>query len=66
MTEPLLIEDRAAVRLLTMNRPEKLNALNHALSQALYDAVIAAERDGAVAAVVLTGAGRGFRTKAHK
>ncbi len=60
MTEPLLIEDRAAIRLLTMNRPEKLNALNHALSQALYDALVAAERDTAIAAVVLTGAGRAF------
>jgi len=54
MPEPLLIDDRAAVRILTMNRPEKLNALNQALSQALYDALVAAERDPAIAAVVLT------------
>jgi enoyl-CoA hydratase/carnithine racemase len=62
--EPLLIEDRAvtggAVRVLTMNRPDKLNALNHALSQGLFDALAAAERDDAVGAIVLTGAGRAF------
>jgi enoyl-CoA hydratase/carnithine racemase len=62
--ESLLIEDKqaagGAVRVLTMNRPEKLNALNHALSQGLYDALWAAEADEAVAAVVLTGAGRAF------
>jgi enoyl-CoA hydratase/carnithine racemase len=62
--EPLLIEDKhaagGAVRVLTMNRPDKLNALNHALSQALYDALWAADSDDAVAAIVLTGAGRAF------
>jgi enoyl-CoA hydratase/carnithine racemase len=62
--EPLLIEDRpaagGAVRVLTMNRPDKLNALNHALSQALYDALWAADTDDAVAAIVLIGAGRAF------
>jgi enoyl-CoA hydratase/carnithine racemase len=60
MTEPLLIEDRGAVRVLTMNRPDKLNALNHALSQGLYDALSTAERDASIAAIVLTGAGRAF------
>jgi enoyl-CoA hydratase/carnithine racemase len=62
--EPLLIENKhaagGAVRVLTMNRPDKLNALNHALSQALYDALWATDRDDAVAAIVLTGAGRAF------
>jgi len=33
----LLVEDRGAVRILTMNRPEKRNALNTALTQALLD-----------------------------
>jgi enoyl-CoA hydratase/carnithine racemase len=60
MSEPLQIEDRDAVRLLTMNRPEKLNALNHGLSERLYDALWAAERDAAIGAIVLTGAGRAF------
>jgi enoyl-CoA hydratase/carnithine racemase len=56
----LLVEDRGAVRLLTMNRPEKRNALNSALTQGLLDALHAADADESVAAVVLTGAGQGF------
>lgn len=56
----LLIEDRAAVRVLTMNRPDKRNALNNALTQALLDALHAADRDPAVKAVVLAGAGQAF------
>jgi enoyl-CoA hydratase/carnithine racemase len=56
----LLIENHGAVRLLTMNRPEKRNALNTALSQALLDGLRAAEADEGVRSVVLTGAGRAF------
>jgi enoyl-CoA hydratase/carnithine racemase len=56
----LLIEDRGAVRLLTMNRPEKRNALNTELTRALLEALRAADADEAVGAVVLTGAGQGF------
>jgi enoyl-CoA hydratase/carnithine racemase len=58
--EVLLVEDRGAVRLLTMNRPEKRNALNSELTQALLDALRAADADESVGAVVLTGAGPGF------
>ena len=56
----LLVEDRGAVRILTMNRPEKRNALNTALTRALLDGLRAADAADAVAAVVLTGAGQGF------
>ena len=56
----LLIEDRGAVRILTMNRPEKRNALNNALTAALLEALRAADADEAVDAVVLTGAGPAF------
>jgi enoyl-CoA hydratase/carnithine racemase len=56
----LLIENRGAVRLLTMNRPEKRNALNTELTRALLEALRAADADEAVGAVVLTGAGAGF------
>ena len=45
----LLIENRGAVRILTMNRPDKRNALNHALTQALLDALRAADADEASA-----------------
>lgn len=60
MPEVLLTEDRGAVRVLTLNRPEKLNALDSALTTALFDALNAADRDTGVRAVVLTGAGRAF------
>ena len=56
----LLVENRGAVQVLTMNRPEKRNALNTALTQALLDALRAADADEGVRAVVLTGAGSGF------
>ncbi|WP_329246708.1 enoyl-CoA hydratase/isomerase family protein [Actinoallomurus sp. NBC_01490] len=56
----LLVEDRDAVRVLTLNRPHKRNALNTALTRALDDALTAADRDPDVRAVVLTGNGRGF------
>src|SRR5436190_15290375 len=56
----LLIEDRGAVRVLTMNRPDKRNALNTALTRELLDGLRAADAAESVAAVVLTGAGPGF------
>ena len=56
----LLTEDHGPVRILRLNRPDKLNALNTALTQALLDALEAADRDDTVRAVVLAGAGRAF------
>jgi enoyl-CoA hydratase/carnithine racemase len=56
----LLIENRGAVRVLTMNRPDKRNALNLALTQALLDGLQAAEADESVRSIVLTGAGPAF------
>jgi enoyl-CoA hydratase len=54
---PLLIADHGAVRLITVNRPDKLNALNAATLDALHEAFRAAAVDGTVRVVVLTGAG---------
>ena len=56
----LLIEDQGAVRILTMNRPEKRNALNMALSAALLDALRLADDEAGIRAIVLTGAGLAF------
>ena len=56
----LLSEDRGAVRLLTMNRPDKRNALNYALTEQLLDALRAADADDNIGCVILTGAGPGF------
>ncbi|ATE71398.1 enoyl-CoA hydratase/isomerase family protein [Lysobacter capsici] len=58
MTEsPLLVADRGAVRQITVNRPDKLNALNAATLDALLAAFEAAANDPSVRAVILTGAG---------
>ena len=58
MTEPVVLsQDRGAVRVLTVNRPDKLNALDAATLDALHEAFLAAAADDAVRAVVLTGAG---------
>jgi enoyl-CoA hydratase len=59
-TGVLLRDDHGAVRILTLNRPDKLNALDTELTRGLCDALGEADRDPAVRAVVLTGAGRGF------
>jgi enoyl-CoA hydratase/carnithine racemase len=56
----LLAEDRGPVRILTMNRPEKRNALNTDLTRALLDSLREADEENAIACVVLTGAGKGF------
>ncbi len=54
----LLVEDRGAARVLTINRPEALNALNATVLDDLIAAVEAAAEDPAVGGLVLTGAGR--------
>jgi enoyl-CoA hydratase/carnithine racemase len=56
----LLTEDRGPVRILTLNRPEKRNALDTALTKALLETLRATEEDDDVRAIVLTGAGPGF------
>jgi len=53
-------ELRGAVALLTLNRPEKLNALSNELLGAIVGALDRIELDQAVRAVVITGAGRAF------
>ncbi len=60
--EQLVLADRpaAGVLLLTLNRPQKLNALSKALLDVLRDHLAAAEADGGIGCVVLTGAGRAF------
>jgi enoyl-CoA hydratase len=60
MDDVLLTEDRGAVRVLTMNRPTKLNALNAELVHALTDALLAAQAAETVSVIVLAGAGRAF------
>src|SRR5689334_5243692 len=53
----LLREVSDGIAFLTLHRPEKLNALDYALVDALDDALHELEADPAVRAVILTGAG---------
>ncbi|MCG8562951.1 MAG: crotonase/enoyl-CoA hydratase family protein [Hyphomicrobiales bacterium] len=57
MSETVLCEIRDRVALMTLNRPSKLNALNYELIDRLMAHLDAIERDDAVRAVILTGAG---------
>ncbi|NUS59458.1 MAG: enoyl-CoA hydratase [Lysobacter sp.] len=58
MSDPVLLTaDRGAVRVITVNRPDKLNALNAATLDALHEAFREAAADPAVRVVVLTGSG---------
>ncbi|MBB6598871.1 enoyl-CoA hydratase-related protein [Luteimonas sp. MC1825] len=58
MTDSLLLtSDHGAVRVISVNRPEKLNALNRATMEALHGAFDSAAADPGVRAVVLTGSG---------
>jgi len=59
-SETVLAERRGAVLLLTLNRPERLNAWNDKLEARYFELLDAAEADPGVRAIVLTGAGRGF------
>lgn len=54
------VASSGGVRRLTLNRPDKLNALCRELGEALNAALEDAERDDTCRVVVLTGAGRGF------
>lgn len=54
------VADEGAVRVLTFDRPEKLNALDAALAGRAAAALTRADAAPGVAAVVLTGAGRAF------
>jgi enoyl-CoA hydratase len=56
----LLVEDTGPIRRLTLNRPEKLNALDSALVEALSDALGQTAEDAGVRVVVIAGAGRSF------
>lgn len=56
----VITDDQDRVRILTLDRPEALNAFDEALYDALTDALIDARDDPAVAVVVVTGNGRAF------
>lgn len=58
--EHLLLEQRGHVTIVTLNRPEKLNALNQRLREEIVAVCGELEADDDVRVVIFTGAGRGF------
>ena len=60
MTNDLLEAVKDGVAVLTLNRPDRLNALSGPMLDALLEALPRLAADAAVGAVVVTGAGRGF------
>ena len=56
----LLVERDGPVAILTLNRPERLNAISGPMLEQLSEDLVALDRDAGVRAIVLTGAGRGF------
>ena len=60
MTTDLLENVKDGVAVLTLNRPERLNAMSRPMLDALLEALPRLAEDGDVGVIVLTGAGRGF------
>jgi enoyl-CoA hydratase/carnithine racemase len=58
--QTILTERRDEVLLVTLNRPERLNAWTPHMAEELWDAFEVANRDPDIGAIVVTGAGRGF------
>ena len=56
----IIVETENSIQTITLNRPEKRNALNDALIGALKEALSAANRDESLRAIVLKGAGKDF------
>ena len=56
----LLVERDGPVAILTLNRPERLNAISGPMLTALSESLVECDRDPGVRVIILTGAGRGF------
>ena len=57
---PILVEKREGFRVITLNRPARLNAFTEEMHVALKAALDEVEADSTCRALLLTGAGRGF------
>src|SRR5689334_2142203 len=57
---PVLTEQRDGYRVVTLNRPDRLNSFNEEMHERLAEALDMAETDEGCRALLLTGAGRGF------
>ena len=53
----LLLEQRGSTQIITINRPDKLNALNKATIKEISEVITASEKNQAVKSIILTGSG---------
>ena len=60
MPNAILVDTQDSVLIITLNRPERLNAWTMEMSNEMHDAISAANDNPDVGAIVITGAGRGF------
>ncbi len=60
MEQPVLFECEDDVALITLNRPERRNAINEALLKGLYDAIDRVAEDSAIKVAIITGNGKAF------
>lgn len=58
--DAVLVERRDRIMIITLNRPEAMNAINGALSHGLLNAVKELDADSSLTAGIITGNGRGF------
>ncbi|MDD3444330.1 MAG: 2-(1,2-epoxy-1,2-dihydrophenyl)acetyl-CoA isomerase PaaG [Zavarzinia sp.] len=58
--QPVLLTRQDGVATITLNRPDKINAFNVAMHEMLREHLATIVADGAIRAIILTGAGRGF------
>ncbi|MFT5579311.1 MAG: enoyl-CoA hydratase/carnithine racemase [Paraglaciecola psychrophila] len=59
-TEEILIEQRGSIAIITLNRPDRLNAISTIMLKELSAKVVEADQDADIRCIILTGAGRGF------
>ena len=62
--ETIILEKEEGIATITLNRPEKLNAMNLQMIRELGEALEETDKDEEVRVVVITGAGRGFSSGA--
>lgn len=58
--QDLTLEIRGNIAVITLNRPDKLNAWTAAMEKSMRTALVSCAKDDAVRAIIITGAGRGF------
>ena len=59
-TDELLVEQHDRVALITLNRPDRFNAISRDMLDELSKKVVEANKDPDIRCIVLTGAGKGF------